>query len=171
MRAATMLPSGELVVGGDFALAGGLVSARLARLSATCRASAIPAGLACSGSGGAMALSATDLPWLGGTYRAHCTGIVPQSLAVGLLGWPSAGTPLSAIHPAGAAGCPLLTTADAAVLLLPSAGRVERTFDLPLATALVGIVLVDQVVQAEFWSSSLGWLGASNALVLTTGRF
>jgi hypothetical protein len=68
-------PAGSIDVGGFFVLADDQVSPYVARLTTTCPASATSSGAGCAGSAGPLVLVATDLPWLGGTFRAHGTGL------------------------------------------------------------------------------------------------
>ncbi len=57
------LPSGEVLVGGNMTVVDGQPANGLALLVPTCPAAATPYGKACSGSGGALALTATSLPY------------------------------------------------------------------------------------------------------------
>ena len=119
-----------------------------------------------------MVLSANSLPWIGGTFRATCTGMAPQSLGFGLLGFTSPGTPLAQLHPAGGAGCLLLANPDATVLLVPSGGSAVTEFGMPLDPAFAGIVLSSQVLQIELDPNfNISLLGSSNGITLTLGAF
>jgi len=161
---------GDLVAGGDFFSAGPVASANFARLVPPCAATAVPYGAGCSGAAGPLVLAATNLPWVGGTYRATTTGIAPGALAFDLLGFVAAATPLSTVHPAGGAGCSVLVSTVATQLLLPSNGTVTSQFALPNTTVFVGMVLQNQVLQIELGATfAITALNSSNGLRLTIG--
>ena len=170
--ALTTLPNGDVAVGGDFTTAGGLVSAYVARLTTTCPAFATTLGTGCNSSVGPMVLTATSLPWIGGTFRSTCTGITPTAFAFGLFGFTSPGTALSLLHPAGGIGCSLLASPDGVLLLRPTAGSVTNQLALPLDPAFVGVVLHNQVLQVEVDPLlHITRIGSSNGITLTVGVF
>jgi hypothetical protein len=167
-----VLPDGRLAMAGTFSIAGGVAAGNIAMVAPTCPAQAVPSGFGCARVGLPMQLTATTLPWLGGTFRNHCIGMASNSLAASLVGLTAQNTPLSAFHPAAGPACVLLATADAATLLLPAAGAVSHQFALPPNPALAGVTLHHQVLQIEVGAGGgLTWLGGSNALVLTTGTY
>lgn len=90
VHALACLPN-ALVAGGHFTTAGGLTSAYYARFSIPCPATATPFGAGCSSTAGPIVLTATSLPWVGGTFRSTCTRMAPTGLAFGLFGFTSAG--------------------------------------------------------------------------------
>lgn len=164
--------NGDLLVGGAFTAVGGQVSAHYARLTSTCPATASAVGAGCSGSGGANALAATTLPWLGATYTARATGMPANGLALDVLGLTTASTPLGTLLPQGVAGCSLLVSPDLITVDLPAAGVATTTFALPASVALAGVSLHQQVVALEF-NAAANLLAATstNALLLTLGIF
>lgn len=165
-------PSGEVVVVGAFTTAGGAVnpSTNFARYATTCAASANSYGNGCAGSGGPLALVATDLPWLGSSYRGTASGFAVGSLAFDLLGWSAAATPLPLLHPTGGPGCDLLVNPDATQLLLPVAGAVTTQLSIPNDLALAGLTLRNQILQVELDASlNITALTSTNAVALTIG--
>lgn len=171
-EAFAVLADGRLAIAGSFSIAGGWAAPNLALVVPTCPATAVPSGVGCSGTGGPMVLAATRLPWLGGTFASHCSGMAPNALAAGVTGLFPQSTPLSNFHPAAGAACLSLASVDAVALLLPVAGSVTYQFTLPPDPALAGVTLYNQVLQIETGAGgSVTWLGGSNALVLTTGAY
>jgi hypothetical protein len=160
------------MVGGEFTTAGGSLSAYVARLTTTCPATAPSFGSGCSSSVGPMILAANDLPWVGSTARSTCTGLAPSGFAVGLFGFTSPGTALSALHPAGGIGCSLLASLDAVVLMIPTAGSVVHQVAIPMNPALAGIVLQEQVLQVELDPAfNITRIASSNGVTFTVGVF
>ena len=164
------LPNGDLVAGGDFSTAGGLVSAYVARLTTTCPASAVAQASGCTSGG--PTLVASRLPWVGGTFHSTCSGMATVSLGLAALGATSPGWPLSLIHPAGAPGCLLLASPDLTLYLLPVNGVATLQFNIPVNATLVGVMLRHQVLELEFDANlNLISLKSSNGLTLTIGMF
>jgi len=162
--------SGDLLVGGEFWSVGAIASANFARLVPPCAATALPYGAGCSGSVGPVTLTASALPWVGGTCRTTATGIAAGALAFDLLGFVATSTPLSLIHPAGGVGCSMFVDAVATQLLVPSNGTVVSQVVLPNSPAFVGMVLHDQVLQIELGPTfAITGLSSSNGLRLTLG--
>lgn len=119
-----------------------------------------------------MLLTAANPPWTGTTFHSTCGNLAPGSHAFGVLGFTSPGIPLSALHPAGGAGCHLLASPDAVQFLLPAAGTVEHPLTIPNDPAFAGVVLGDQIVVIEFdAASNVTRIASSNALSLTVGAF
>ena len=165
-------PTGELVVGGSFTIAGGNVTGALARLRTTCPALVASYGAGCSGSGGANVLSAVTLPWLGSTFQALATGLPANSLAVGVLGLNQTLVPLPSLWSWGVPGCSLLASPDRLDLLLPSTGSASGQWVIPDVMSLAGRSLNYQVVPLELDpSGSITAATATNALALTIGAF
>jgi hypothetical protein len=158
--------NGEIVVAGRFGIAGGLPAHGLARLTTTCAALAQPYGAGCSSTAGPLAIGADTLPWLGTTFRTTTTGVPGLSLCFCIIGFASASTPLSALHPLGQPGCSLLATVDNVTVQLPVANRVQSDLMLPLQPAFVGATLHNQTIAFEL---SAGVLVASNGLAATLG--
>ncbi|MFY9343816.1 MAG: hypothetical protein WAT39_15105, partial [Planctomycetota bacterium] len=172
VRALAVSNEGNLIAGGGFTIAGGQVSASIARLATTCPALVAAYGAGCASSAGPMTLSATSLPWIGGTFRAIAGGMPVSSLALAVRGLASTSVGLPSILPQGVAGCSLLATADLIDLVVPTAGSAQVQFAVPAALALVGQSLFQQVVAVE-----LGPTGAivaatsTNGLALTFGSW
>ncbi|HEX6943543.1 MAG TPA: hypothetical protein VF128_11490 [Gemmatimonadaceae bacterium] len=165
-------PNGTLVAGGDFHLDSLTVSANLAQLVTPCPATSSSYGAGCSGSGGSNALVATDLPWLGGTYRGLATGMPFLGFAVVVTGLAPLALPIAAILPQGLPGCSALVTPDVLELTIPSAGRVVTQLGIPDAVSLIGAQFRQQVVPFE--TNAVGAVTAitsTNALLLTIGSF
>jgi hypothetical protein len=165
-------PNGDLFVGGKFAVAGGAIAANLATLTTTCPASVAVVGAGCSGSGGPNVLTARSLPWLGSTFQSRLVGAVGTTLAVEVLGFPSASVPLNQILPQAASGCTLFTTTDVVRAHVTSGGMLDLAITVPNTPALVGASFRQQVVPLEF--DALGGLAgasASNALEPVLGDF
>lgn len=170
VHAVAMTRSGDLIVGGDFTTVDGLPSANFARLVPPCAATVVPYGAGCTGSAGPVVFTATDLPWLGGTYRATATGIAAGAVAFDVLGLQATSTPLSLIHPAGGAGCNNLVMAIAVRFLVPSNGTVTMQLVVPADPAFLGMPLFDQVQQVEVGASqAITAITSSNGLRLTIG--
>ena len=170
--ALTTLPNGDLVAGGLFRTAGGVVSAYVARLTTTCPATAVAYGAGCTGSGGPNVLAATSLPWIGSTFRSVATGMPAPSLAVGVFGFSTTSIPMPSILPQGVPGCTLLVSPDLLDLYVPAAGIVQTQLVIPNSVVLAGVVLHQQVVPIELsGTGSITALTGTNALTLTIGSF
>jgi hypothetical protein len=144
----------------------------MATLATHCPALAAPFGSACSGSGGPLLLSATSLPWIGGSYRSTTTGFAANSVGLGFLGLQQVNTPLSALHPAGVPGCDLMVSVDHSVLVLPIAGIATFSLPVPDTVAIVGIEVFQQFVQVEFGGAgAITSISGSNGVELTLGVF
>src|SRR6185436_14418727 len=139
--ALTTLPNEDLVAGGEFSTAGGLVSAHVAQLTTTCPASVASFGAGCSGGAGPNVLIATSLPWTGSTFRAVATGMPAISLVLSVLGLNTASVPMPSILPQGVAGCSLWVSPDLPVVYLPSAGSVTTQIAIPNTVVLAGQIL------------------------------
>jgi trimeric autotransporter adhesin len=165
------LPDGDILVGGSFTIAGGQAAPNLARLHSPCPATATAYGAGCIGSNGPLVLSATELPWLGGQFRSVTTGIGANSLAFSLLGFSVPGVPLSTLHPAGVAGCDLLASGEAVLLLMPGGGVATAAFPLASAPGYLGLQVRHQTIELEPSSGNVAAVRSSNGLLLTFGVF
>jgi hypothetical protein len=166
------LGNGDMLVGGDFALAANGGGAYLARLTTTCPALAVSAGSGCSGSGGPNVLTAQTLPWIGSTFHSVATGMPANGLGVRVLGFTTAAAPLSAILPQGHAGCSLLVAPALLELHLPVAGSIATQLALPNTIALATQTFHDQIIAFEIAASgAITALTSTNALTLTIGAF
>ena len=159
---------GELFATGSFATMGPhhVQSAHVARAVSTCPADVAVFGAGCNGTAGPVTLAAQDLPWTGSTFHSRATGMAPSSLAVHALG----SMPTVAPLPGGAPGCSLFQHPDVLELLVPNAGVVDATVQVPANPALVGITVRTQVVGIELGAgSALTLVTSSNALECTVG--
>jgi len=170
VRAIAAEADGALFLGGDFRLLDGEVASRMARMTSNCPAGVLVAGSGCSGSGGVNALAAASLPWIGSTFRSTASGLPANGLAIEVLGFAPTLLSLSSLLPQGGAGCNLLVTPIAFGLQLPSGGTVGLQFAVPNDAALVGTIVRQQVLAADFGlAGNLTALTASNALQLVVG--
>ena len=168
----TALRNGDVLATGAFGAVQGSISAGLARLAPRCRAATAVRGTSCPGPSGPSSLVADSAPWLGGTFRATCTGMAPNALGVALLGLSSPGLPLNQLHPAGAPGCALLASGEVSFVLANVGGRASYAFAAPALPAFAGLLLHSQVVQLEFDPRlQLLALRSSNGLDLTFGIY
>ncbi|MEO6594016.1 MAG: hypothetical protein ABIP94_04615 [Planctomycetota bacterium] len=154
VRALTMRPNGEIVAGGDFLAAGGNAAAFLARLATTCPAGGAAIGTGCSGSAGPVVLTATTLPWIGGTFRARTTGLTANSLAVGVFGFGQTSIPIASVHPQGLPGCLVLVTDEILIEFMVGNGTVESHRAIPVASPLISATFYHQVAPVELSASS-----------------
>ena len=166
------MPNGDVVLGGALAGLNATYPNRLARLTTTCPATAAAVSTACVGPAGPVTLTAATLPWTGSTFRATATGFAANSLAVGMIGIGSPGSPLSQLHPTGIPGCSLLTNPMDWTLLVPTAGAASWLFSIPNDPIYAGVLLHHQMLQLEMDTApSLLSLSSSSALALTIGSF
>ncbi len=166
------LPSGEVVVGGSLSVVDGQPAQSLALLVPTCPATANSAGNGCIGSGGLLTLKPLSLPYCSSIQRSRATGLPPNAIGVGILGYTVMAVPLSTLLPQGIAGCNLRTSPDALTLLLPNGGAVETALAIPNLPALVGAVLQQQVASVELGAGgAITAVAVTNVLALTIGSF
>jgi hypothetical protein len=89
-----------------------------------------------------------------------------------LLGWTPTAVPLAALHPTGGSGCSLLVHSVAISFVVPVGGSASVQLAIPNAVAFVGIVLHDQVVQAEVDPLlNLLSITSTNGIAFTIGSF
>jgi len=163
-------PQGDLVVHGGFTQAGGQPATNLARLVPPCPATTSNLGNGCASSAGPMQLTSLNLPWIGSTFRSTTTGIAPNSISFGLMGFTASAVPLVALHPAGLPGCTLLLDPILTILCATAGGSADFALALANQPALVGIPLYHQVLQAELTPGfDIAALAGSNALALVIG--
>jgi hypothetical protein len=164
------LADGDLLAGGMFTTADGVAANHVARRTPTCAAAAAALGAACAGATTPVALATQRLPWLGGVFEARASGLAPGSLAVGVFGLATRATPLSSVHPLGAAGCTLWVDDDVVLQFAVGNGSVDTAIAIPAVAALAGGVFHHQVVPIELDAAGdLRALTSSNALTLTIG--
>jgi hypothetical protein len=158
---------GDLIVAGDIQGVDKLASVGVARRNAPCPASANSYGTACTGPGGPLLLQATELPWLGSSYRARTTGFTANMLGFSIVGFTPQATPLPSLLP-GSGACNLLVNPISNALLLPVAGVTTHQLAMPTANAFAGMVLLDQVLALAV-SGNGNLLYGSNGLELRLG--
>jgi trimeric autotransporter adhesin len=172
VHALTVRASGGLVLGGEFVHVDGAPSPFFAEITTTCPATAADAGPGCTGSGGPNVLTATDLPWLGATFRARATGLPPLSFALIASGVTPIVLPVSQLFPQGLPGCTAWVLADLIDVALPTAGAVTTQVPIPNDPTLVGASFRQQVLSFVFDpAGNFVELTNSNALELTLGVF
>lgn len=162
--------NGNLLVGGTFTLVDGNVSAYFAELTTSCPATAIAFSSGCASTAGPLALAATSLPWLGGTFTTRATGMPTGSIALSILGTGTSSLPLPSVLPQGVAGCFLLTTPDVLGAVVPTAGVVSTQLAIPNVPTLAGQVFHQQVLPVEFAAAGgLLAVASTNRLTLVIG--
>ncbi|MCA8948800.1 MAG: hypothetical protein KDE27_04815 [Planctomycetes bacterium] len=167
------MPDGEIVIGGLFTSVGGRPSSHLAHIATTCPATFESISSPYNGTAGPLTLSNRSLPWIGGQHRSVAAGFAANALGALVVGLDPVITPLSALHPAGVPGCDLVIRPLHSVLLVPTAvGTVELSVALPDDPGLIGIELLQQVLQVEFGTTStVTSLSGSNGVRATLGDF
>ncbi|HEX5052564.1 MAG TPA: kelch repeat-containing protein [Planctomycetota bacterium] len=134
-------------------------------------ATATSYGAGCTGPGGLLSLTTSELPWTGRTWTATSANLGPLSLGVELWGFASAALPLNAVLPISPVGCTLLDTA--AIIrgpFVPAAGSVTTSLSIPNDPSLAGSQLYLQMAEMEF-DAGFNWVGlySSNGLALQVG--
>lgn len=170
-----VLPSGDLIVGGNFSTAGGLAVSNLARVVTTCPAMATSFGSGCPSSAGSNTLVAATLPWVDATFRATATGLPTSALVLTLTSVasiPQGVAPLTLSFPQAGIGCDVLTAPDILGLLVTTTGTAQSQMFLPNVPPLVGVTFYHQMVPIELDAQG-NWISvtATNALQLTAGVF
>jgi hypothetical protein len=169
VRALLCEASGNVWVGGDFATVGGRGCGFVARLSTPCQPSSASFGTGCQGSGGLNTLAAVTLPWQGGVFRSHASGL-SQGIAIALHGLAPVSVPLSQVLPIGVPGCDLLVAPILLDLLVPVAGTADLVLPLPATAVVPSQLIFQQIVSFEFDSfGGLSNLTSTNGLRLVVG--
>jgi hypothetical protein len=163
-KSIAMTRDGEVFVAGNFARAGNVVSARLAKATTNCPAVVTAVGSGCVGAAGPVQLEALDRPWLGATFHAEGTGFASAALAIHAIGDPAAATAL----PLAAPGCTVYLAPLVTELLVPAAGAVGTDLAVPLQPSLVGVAFRMQLFGVEISGAALQ-LTSSNALDFVVG--
>jgi hypothetical protein len=171
---------GNLAVGGSFVQLGGSPVVRLGTapvayltmVSVGCPQEVTAYGTACSDPNGTLLLWPITPPWLGTTCRTTTIFAPPQALGAVVLGFAAANTPMSQLHPAGAANCALLVSPDVVEWLPWRDYAWQWELAVPRDVGLLGVQVRQQVLQAEFGPNSQpSLILASNALLLRIGAF
>jgi hypothetical protein len=129
-------------------------------------------------------LVAKTLPWLGGTFRATCAGVPPNTsgLVLGVLSFTplAPALPLNAWFPQAGAGCNLLIAADnmsivpvTTVLVPPFTlfSTAESSLALPTSSSLAGLTFYHQMIAINYVFGVPVEMTATNALKLRIGVF
>lgn len=144
-------------------------SATIARRATDCPPTIVNSASGCTGSTQPH-LQATDWPFVGGTYRAHCTG-VPLGLIVNAYSDVPTNVVLSNVLANGAPGCTLLGDPVVLETLLPVAGVASCQLAIPANISLAGLTIRHQMLPLEYNAPLITEISASNALSLTVGSF
>ncbi|MCR9247334.1 MAG: hypothetical protein NXI31_20070 [bacterium] len=171
IRDMAWLSSGQLVCAGFFFGLGGATSRGAALLTTTCGAGSATTSTACVGPAGALTLATDELPWLGGEFRATCSGFAANALAVAVFGLQQQNVALASLHPTGIAGCDLLVSDDTTEFSFANGGVASSRVLVPNAAALIGVQFEHQFLQGELSRGAVVSLSSSNALTLTVGAF
>lgn len=168
-------PSGEVLVAGNFSSiavpgSGSVAAPRLVRYGSTQPAGATSLGGGCVSSGGSNLLTATSLPWIGGTLVTTGTGLPVPSFVMVARGSATASLPLSVLFAAGQPGCNLLLAPITVDVLVATTGTATASLAIPNVPTLVGAQLLEQWIPLEV-DPSLQVVSAtgSNLLQLTIG--
>lgn len=146
----------------------------LSRTVSPCAATANPLGIAGQGSAGAVQLTAQNLPWLGGTFRASVDGLAPLAVPFTLIGAQLGAQPLSNLTPLADAASFLYLQPNLALteVLANQQGAAQFETSLPSDSSLTGLLIGLQVASIEL--DALGQplsIATSNALALTFGSY
>lgn len=172
VNAVGYLPSGNLLLGGPFPLAGGLPNFGYAVLATDCAPVTVDAGGACASSGGSNTLVATTPPWLGTTFRSLATGLPTNCVTASVFGFVAMSVPMPTVHPQGQPGCTLMVRDDILLGFARGNGTVASEVAIPPVAALLGGVFHHQVVPVELGAASaIVAITATNRLTLTIGAF
>lgn len=167
-----LAPSGAVLAAGEFTLANGGAASRIARIDSSCAPTQANLGTGCTGSGGLNTLVATQLPLLGGTFRARGTGMPPLGLVLAVTGLSATALPLSVALPQALPGCTLYANPDLVDVVLPLGGEATSAIAFGATPALLGVGFWHQYVPFELdLAFNLTAVTSSNALQLTLGGF
>ncbi|HEX5053176.1 MAG TPA: hypothetical protein VFZ65_15480 [Planctomycetota bacterium] len=162
--------SSDIVIGGIFDSAGGVIAGNVARFHAPCPATSTPYGVGCSGLTGPLTLQALEAPWLGGSYRLRAANYGPTGFGLQILGLPQVSLPLSVVFAEALPGCRISTIATFLDVVLPVGGAVTFGGSVPLDSSLIGFEFQAQAWQFETGASGLA-VSSSNGVQLVIGTF
>ena len=134
-----------------------------------CSAAAQSVSAACPGSVGTSQMSATQLPLIGGEYRARATGLSNNVVAFDMYGLQATSVPIATLFPISNPSC------VGAVVPLTFMARVANgTFDsslaIPALAALTGYQVRHQALLFDFDSqNNLIAVAVTNAMEMTIG--
>ena len=170
VRTIVQRADGAVVVGGNFQVARATMACGLAALEGLQMPTAVAYGAGCSSAAGPLVISADTLPWLGTTFRTTTSGVAPNALCLGAIGFTQLSIPLPALLVEGQPGCSLLTAPDIVFALQSGPGTAHSAFALANAPALLGVSFFQQTIPLEFdGTGALVAVRGSNALAATIG--
>jgi hypothetical protein len=170
VRTIVQRADGDVVVGGNFHVAGSTMAYALATLESACMPVASTYGTGCSSAAGPLVLTADTLPWIGAPFRTTTTGVAPSSLCLGLIGLSQLSFPLDQLLAEGQPGCSLLTSLDILLSLTQGPGIAQSSFALANDPVLIGVPFFQQTIPFEFdLSGAVTAVRGSNALSLVIG--
>lgn len=144
-------------------------TAVLAAHRTACPAAAQVASAGCAGASATAELRASNLPMVGGTYRADATELGSNTIAFDIYGLQSAVLPLANAFSQAAPDC-FLTVQPIDVRILAAQGAFESTLTIPAQSSLTGLSLRHQAMLFDFDpQNNLTAISTSNALELTIG--
>jgi hypothetical protein len=159
------LDTGEIFLGNEAGAVGGYTWLRT-----NCPASLQALPTACAGGSGPVALAAAGPAWTGSTFASTANGFAANALAAAVVGLTSPQVPLATLHPSGLPACDLLASADAVLLVVPTAGVAAYTLAIPDTSALAGLGLFHQFLQVELDpQGGLAAVSSSNGLSVVVG--
>lgn len=167
-----LAPNGSVLAGGEFLNANGVAASRLATISSSCAPTVVSTGGGCTGSGGPNVLTATQLPLLGGQFRAVGTGMPALGFVVSVFGFTTTALPLGFVFPEALAGCTLTVSPDIIGTTVPVAGQVTTVLPFGNTPSLLGASFLHQMVPFELdLTLAITQITATNGLQVTIGSF
>lgn len=164
-----LAPNGDVVIGGAFQNLGSIPAQHLAALRSTCPASAVVVPTACSRPSGALTLTSSALPWVGGTAAARGSAFAANGVALAVAGTTAASLPLTVVDPSAGANCALLANPDVVEFVPVAAGAATWQLAIPATASLVGVQIHHQMVEVALGPSALAGVYGSNGLRWTLG--
>jgi hypothetical protein len=163
---------GEVMLGGSFARVDGQASVLHATLAPGCPATATVVGTGCQGAAGPHLLASTREPWVGTTWTAVDSGLLPGSLLATLYGFSNPDLPLLALTPFTHPACRLLAHNQAWSAQVATGPTATTSLTIPNSVQFAGLVVHHQVLALEFGPVGTPLLlTGSNGLRLQLGAF
>jgi hypothetical protein len=136
----------------------------------TAPATATNYGIGCNGPGGMNQLTATSVPWLGGTFQGLGTGLPAPSYVAQVTSTTPTASLLSTVLPPALAGCYLWVQPDLVELVYAANGTAQSQFQIPYSIGLLGAFVYQQYVPIQTDAFLNPVLATStNALKITVG--
>lgn len=156
-----------LLLGGRLLPYGPMLGVGLLELANSCAPAATSLATGCAGSGTPNTLTAIELAWVGGTYRAIAQGLPAQALVVDVFGL---ATTAPTLLPQAAAGCTLVVRPDLPILGIATNGAATSSLAIPNVPALTGADFHHQVACFAIGpQQQIVEVTTSDALTLTIG--